>query len=200
MIPSDGSLVEPRPAEFDGFYRTLTVGDERGVSSITAPSLHFPAIRYFAYFITKCLLAREKVGALSSPYLAILYRALEGDNIYSLGAIVARRLHLNKSQGKIHGGIYASRLVAHFEVEIRPRDFPLSTVYLDRAAMNHHDFTNVKSPHIPIPYNLVFSVRTRDVIPLPAPALFDSVTRGGYKIMPADIIAYRNAQAAAEAA
>jgi len=33
---------------------------------------------------------------------------------------------------------------------------------------------------------------------LPAPTLFDSIARGGYKIMPDDIIAYRNAQAVAE--
>ena len=52
----------------------------------------FPAVHYFALFITKCLLAREKVGALSSPDLAVLCRAVEGDNTYSLGAIVARRL------------------------------------------------------------------------------------------------------------
>ena len=30
MITYDGDF-EPKPAEFDGFYRTLTVGDERGV-------------------------------------------------------------------------------------------------------------------------------------------------------------------------
>ena len=113
---------------------------------------------------------------------------------------MARRLHLNKSRGEIHGGIYATRLAAHFEVEICPRDSPLTKVYLDRAAMDHHHFTDIKSPHIPIPYNLVFSVRTREVIPLPAPALFDSVARGRYRIMPADIIAYRNAQAIAEVA
>ena len=65
--------------------------------------------------------------------------------------------------------------------------------------MEHHHFLARDYPNIPIPYNLVFSVKTRDIIPLPAPALFDSVTRGGYRIMPADIIAYRNAQAAAEA-
>ena len=35
MIPSDGSLAEPRPAGFEAFYRTLTVGDERGVSALT---------------------------------------------------------------------------------------------------------------------------------------------------------------------
>ena len=177
MIPSDGSLAEPRPAEFEDFCRTLTVGDERRVSAITADGLHFPTVRYFALFITKCLLAREKVDALSSPDLAVLRRALEGDNTYSLGAIVARRLHLNKSQGKIHGGVFATHLAAHFEVEIRPHDYPLAKVYLDRAAMDHHHFTDIESPHIPIPYNLVFSVRTRDFIPSPAPALFDSVAR-----------------------
>ena len=113
---------------------------------------------------------------------------------------MARRLHLNKSKGKIHGGIYATRLAAHFEVEIRPHDFHLTKVYLDRAAMDHHLFIDIESPHIPILYNPVFSVRTHDVIPLHAPSLFDSVARGGYRIMPADIIAYRNARAAEEAA
>ena len=116
MLPSDGGLVEPRPSEFNGFYHTLTVGDDRGVSSITAAGLHFPAVHYFTLFIAKRLLAREKVGALSSPDLAVLSRALEGDNTYSLGAIVARRLHINKSKGKIHGGIYATRLAARFNV------------------------------------------------------------------------------------
>ena len=62
MIPSDGSLVEPRPAEFEAFYRTLAVGDERGVSAITATGLHFPIVHYFALLL---------------------------QNAYSLGAIVA---------------------------------------------------------------------------------------------------------------
>ena len=138
------------------------------------------------------------MGALSSPDLVVLRRALEGDNTYSFGAIVARRLHLNKSKGKVHGGIYATRLAADFEVEIRPHDYNLTKVYLDRAAMDHHHFTDDRSPDIPIPYNLVFSIETRDIIPLPAPALFDSIARGGYRIMPEDIITYWNNQAAAE--
>ena len=167
MIPSDGSLVEPLPAEFEAFYRTLTVGDERGVSGIIAIGLHFPAVHYFALFIAKCLIAREKVGALSSPDLAVLHHALEGDNTYSLGAIVARCLHVNKSKGKIHGGIFTTRLAAHFNVEILPHDYPLTKVYLDRAAMDHHHFTDDKPPDIPIPYNLVFNIITHDVIPLP---------------------------------
>ena len=92
-----------------------------------------------------------------------------------------------------------TRLAAHFEVEIRPHDFPLTKVYLDRAAMDHHHFTDIESPDIPIPYNLVLSIETHDIIPLPAPAFFDHVARGGYRIMLADIIAYQNAQATAEA-
>jgi hypothetical protein len=140
MNPSDRDLVEPRPAEFDSFYRTLTVGDERGASAVTTTSLHFPAVHYFALFIAKCLLAREKVGALSAPDFAILCCALYGDNTYSLGAIVARRLHINRSKGKIHGGIYATRLASHFNIQIRHHDYPLPKVYLDRSAMAHHQF------------------------------------------------------------
>ena len=72
MLPADGGLVEPRPVEFEAFYRTLTVGDERGVSSTTAAGLHFTTVHYLALFIAKCVLAREKVGALSSPDLSVL--------------------------------------------------------------------------------------------------------------------------------
>ena len=65
------------------------------------------------------MLAREKVGALSAPDLVVLCRALQGDTTYSLGAIVARRLHINKSKGKIYGGIYATRLANRFNIQIR---------------------------------------------------------------------------------
>ena len=63
--------------------------------------------------------------------------------------------------------------------------------------MEHHHFIARDYPDIPISYNLVFRIETRDIIQLPAPALFDHVSRGGYRIMPADIIAYQNNQAAA---
>ena len=111
---------------------------------------------------------------------------------------MARRLHLNKSKGKIHCGIYATRLAARFDVVIRLHNYPLPKVYLDHPAMEYHQFIATDYPNIPIPYNLVYSVRTRDIIPLPAPTLFDSIARDGYRIMHVDIIAYRNDQAAAE--
>ena len=60
MIPYDGSLAEPRMAGFEDFYRTLTVGDERGVSATTAASIHFLVVHYFPLFVGKCLLARKK--------------------------------------------------------------------------------------------------------------------------------------------
>lgn len=198
MLPSDGTLAEPRPAKFDGFYRSLIVGDERWVSGVTATSLHFPVIHYFPLFIAKCLLAREKVGALSAPDFAVLRRALYGDTTYSLGAIVARHLHINRSKGKIHGRIYATRLATHFNVQVCQDDYPLPKVYLDRAAMGHHQFIVADYPDIPIPYNLVFSEKTCAIIPLPAPALFDHIARHGYRIMPEDIVAYRDNQAAAQ--
>jgi hypothetical protein len=59
-------------------------------------------------------------------------------------------------------------------------------------------FTEAADSFNNIPYNLVFSESTHDIIPLPAPALFDSFARHGYRVMPEDIIAYWNNQAAAE--
>ena len=95
-------------------------------------------------------------------------------------------------------GFFSTRMVAHFNVEIHHHDYPLTKVYLDYTPMEHHHFIAKYYPDIPIPYNLVFSIETRDIIPLPAPALFDHVARGGHMIFPKDIVAYRNNLAAAE--
>ena len=90
---------------------------------------------------------------------------------------MARRLHINRSKGKIHGGIYATRLASHFNIQIHQHDYPLPKVYLDRQTMAHHQFIDRESTDITVPYNLVFSLDTRDIIPLPAPALFDPIAR-----------------------
>jgi hypothetical protein len=39
LIPSDGDVRDPRPAEFDEFTRTLTLVDDRGASRVTPTSL-----------------------------------------------------------------------------------------------------------------------------------------------------------------
>ena len=64
--------------------------------------------------------------------------------------------------------------------------------------MTHHQFIDGENTVIPVPCNLVLSENTHDIIPLPTPALFDSIARGGYKNMPYDIIAYRNNEEVAE--
>ena len=45
--------------------------------------------------------------------LCVLRSAVLGDKQYNLGAIVARRLHLNGISGDLFGGIYAT-LVANY--------------------------------------------------------------------------------------
>ena len=71
MIPSDGSLAEPRPAEFEAFYRTLIVGDERGVSAITAAGLHFFPLFVTLHFslLNACLLGRRWVHLVHQTLL-----------------------------------------------------------------------------------------------------------------------------------
>ena len=111
---------------------------------------------------------------------------------------MAPRLHINRSKGKIHGGIYATRLATHFKIQIRQHDYPLPKVYLDRQAIAQHQFIDSENTTMDVPYNLVFSVDTHDVIPLLAPALFDPIAMGGYMIMLEDFVAYRNNLAATE--
>ena len=57
--------------------------------------------------------------------------------------------------------------------------------------MRDHHFLDAPEPPHNICYNLVFSDDTRDIIPLPAPALFDYHARNGYTVMPPDTVAYR---------
>ena len=64
--------------------------------------------------------------------------------------------------------------------------------------MEDHQFADAADSFHNIRYNLVFSVETRNVIPFPTPALFDSFARNGYRVMPEDIVAYRNNQAVVE--
>ena len=60
-----------------------------------------------------------------------------------MGGIIAKRLSLNRTKGPISGGIYASRLAAHFNIPIRhyeKEEKMLPHVYLDYKSMVAHDF------------------------------------------------------------
>ena len=138
-------------------------------------SLHFPVLCYYALFAGRCLITRWESRSLSASDLAILCHALYADRTSSLGPMVAQRLHTNRSKGVIHGGIYASRLAEHFEIPIRHEEAKeklLPTKYLDYDSMVAHHFID-KYKHRKLPYNLVFSYGTHDIITLTTPSLFD---------------------------
>jgi hypothetical protein len=73
--------------------------------------IHFPSIRYFAYFITKCVLARKVANKLSSCDLAFITAALRRDRTYNLGSLIAFRLDANREKGGVCGGLIASLLL-----------------------------------------------------------------------------------------
>ena len=68
-------------------------------------------------------------------------------------------------------------------------------VYLDHQSVADHHFLDNTEPLNPLRYNLVFSEKTCEIIPLYASTLFDSDARNGYTVLPADIVSYRNAEA-----
>ena len=76
-----------------------------------------------------------------------------------MGSIIAKRLSLNCTKGPIFGGIYASRLAAHFNIPIRhyeKEENVLPHVYLDYKSMVAHDFI-VKNREGELKYQLFFN-------------------------------------------
>ena len=107
--------------------------------------------------------------------------------------IIARRLSMNRTKGPIFGGIYASRLAAHFNIPIRhaeKEEKVLPRVYLDHKSMVAHDFI-VKNRAGELKYQLFFNKHHPETITLPAPSLFD-LTAGTYLVPLTAIHANRN--------
>ena len=157
-LPFVGSIKEPHPGDMDGFIDRISVGEMRKVSDARTTSIHFPILRYFAIFASRCLIGRGNSGNLSALDLAILRHALFHDTTFSLGAIVAKRLSLNRTKGPIFGGIFASRLAKHFEIPIRHHEKEeklLPSNFLDYKSMVAHDFI-VKNKKKILKYNLIF--------------------------------------------
>ena len=119
-------------------------------------------MRYYSLFAGRCLIGRGESGGLSAPDLAILRHALLRDRTFSLGAMVARWLSLNRSKGPIFGGICASCLAKRLEIPIRHDEREeklLPTIYLDYESMVSHKFIRYDEEKILI-YNLIFSEDT----------------------------------------
>ena len=138
LIPFEGIIEEPHHGDVDGFIDTITVGETRKVSDARTTSIHFPVLRYFAIFSSRCLIGGGNCGNLSAPNIVILCHALFRDDTFSMGAIVAKQLNLNRTKGPILVGIFASRLAAHFNIPIRhyeKEEKLLPSVFLDCKSM-----------------------------------------------------------------
>ena len=125
--------------------------------------------------------------------------ALFRDTTFSLGAIVAKGLSLNRTKGPIFGGLFASRLDAHFEIPIRhyeKEEKLLPPVFLDYKSMVAHDFI-VKNKKKMLNYRLIFDKNYFGTITLPAPSLFN-ISSGMYLVLPEAIHAYRSLTPAPE--
>ena len=116
------------------------MGESREITQATIGSIRFPSIHYFALFIGRCINGKDEACHMCVPNLCILKSAVLVDKQYNLGAIVARRLHLNGKSGDLFGGIYATRLADFLGVPINGNDIELPPAYLDYNAMVHHQF------------------------------------------------------------
>ena len=76
LVPFDGKTEEPHCDDVEGFIDTITVGETRKVSDARITSIHFPVLRYFAVFASRCLIGRGNCGNLSAPDIVIFCHAL----------------------------------------------------------------------------------------------------------------------------
>ena len=103
---------------------------------------------------------------LSAPDIFILRHALFRDTTVSLGAIIAKQLNLNRTKGPVFGGIFAARLVAHFNIPIRhyeKEEKLLPHIFLDYKSILAHDFI-VKNKKKMLYYRLMFDKKHVETI------------------------------------
>jgi hypothetical protein len=113
-VPQWGSRekMKERPKPLTDLYEEICQGRSFSGENGKFRNIHLPSIQYFAYFITKCVLARKVANKLSSCDLAFIAATLRGDRTYNLGALIAFGLDVNREKGGICGGLIASCLLA----------------------------------------------------------------------------------------
>ena len=113
-VPQWGSIekIRGQPRVLMDLYKDMCQGRSFSEESGKIRSIQLPSVRYFAYFISKCVLARKVAGKLSIQDLAFFAVALQRDRSYNLGALIAFRLAYNRERGAFCGGLIASRLLA----------------------------------------------------------------------------------------
>jgi hypothetical protein len=197
-VPQWGSRekMKERPRPLMDLYEEICQGRSFSGESGKIWNIHFPSIRYFAYFITKCVLARKVANKLSSYDLAFIVAAVRHDRTYNLGDSIASRLDANRDKGGVCGGPIASRLLAlHVVPHVLELQFPAER--LDFNSMVSHKFV---SPHACLD-NLSFEitffkkstwkvVKADRSVHLPAPLLFNLDRRNGWSLMEDELDAY----------
>lgn len=90
--------IKEMPKSLMDLYAEICQGFDFSKESGKIRNIQFPAIRYFAYFITKCVLAKKIARKLSSFDLAFIAFALNRNRSYNLGALIAYHLTTNREK------------------------------------------------------------------------------------------------------
>ncbi|KAK1608186.1 hypothetical protein QYE76_031859 [Lolium multiflorum] len=171
-VPQWGSCEKIRglPQELLSLYKMICHGRSFSEDGGKISSIQLPAIRYFAYFITKCVLARK-----NATY----------------------RLATNREKGGICGGLIASRLLAMHGVEPHHLDIQLSIEKLDIVSMIKHEFVSDLSNLSNLSYKITFYKKTwrttkkiEKLVGLPAPVLFNLDSRKDWSVTEGELNAY----------
>jgi hypothetical protein len=146
-VPQWGSCekIKERPRLLMDLYEEIFQGRSFSKESGKIQSIHFPSIRYFAYFIAKCVLARKTANKLSSYDLAFISAALRQDRTYNLGSLIAFRLSTNRDKGGVCGGLIASYLLSLHGVVPHDLDIQFPIERLDLNSMIQHKFVSSKA-------------------------------------------------------
>jgi hypothetical protein len=103
--------IKERPKPLMDLYKEICQGRSFSDESCKIRSIQLSSIRYFAYFIAKCVLARRTANKLSAYDLIFISAALRQDMTYNLSALIASRLTANREKEGICGGLIASHLL-----------------------------------------------------------------------------------------
>ncbi|KAK1696011.1 hypothetical protein QYE76_012708 [Lolium multiflorum] len=171
-VPQWGSCEKVRgtPRELSNLYTMICHGRSFSDDGGKISSIQLPAIRYFAYFVTKCVLARKNATC---------------------------RLATNREKGGICGGLIASRLLAMHGVEPHHLDIPLSMEKLDVVSMIKHEFISDASNLNNLYYRITFykknwriTKKIEKLVRLPAPVLLNLDSRKGWSVTENELNAY----------
>src|SRR4051812_16744471 len=103
-VPNVGQTAKmnTQPSELWTLFNSLCSQETRDIQRSKISSILFPHLRYFAYFITRGVLAHDNTSNSSSPDIAIFANDLSGESKYNVGALIARRLVANGNKGDLY--------------------------------------------------------------------------------------------------